>query len=78
MGGIYPNGQRAAQTHSMCQTQVRKNSKDKGHQKSVCTWVLPQGHKAMLIDNKQATKKENLQSPLHPGAGDGSETGSLY
>lgn len=34
------------------------------------------------VDRQQAREstatKENLQSPLHAGAGDGSETGSLY
>lgn len=35
-GGIYPNGSKAAQTHSMCQTQGKRSSKDMGHQNSVC------------------------------------------
>lgn len=67
-GGMYPNGPKAAQTHSMCQTQEEKSTKDMGLKNSVCTWVLSQGHKAVSIDNRQGglqQNQKNLQSPLH-------------
>lgn len=81
-GGIYPNVSKAIQTHIMCQTQHKKSSKDRGHQNSVCTWVLSQGHKPVLIDkgvyNKKKGKKREFTVSSASSAGGGSETGSLY
>lgn len=52
MGEIHLNGQRAAPAHNLCQTQVSKSRKDKGHQDCVHMGTATGSHGC--VDRQQA------------------------